>query len=743
MAKTLSILCIAFVSIFHSTIAENNGAMDIYIVHVSKAVAQYSADEPEDLETYYRSFLPETNTAASPEDLHMPSIVYSYRHVASGFAAKLSVEMVEELSKKDGFVSARRQKVYSLHTTHTPNFLGLYQNYGFWPESNFGKGVIIGMLDTGITPDHPSFNDEGMPAPPAKWKGKCELNGTTCNRKLIGARNFVREEASEPPIDAEGHGTHTASTAAGNFVKGAALYDNAKGTAAGMAPLAHLAIYKVCNDDCDESDILAAMDAAVEDGVDILSLSLGGYSSDFYDDTTALGAFSAMQKGIFVSCSAGNSGPDNTSLSNEAPWILTVGAASIDRTLRATAVLGNGLEFEGQSGFQIQGFPSTQLPLIYPGLQDEDAGYCGEGTLNNTNVRGKVVVCDKGGGVRRIDKGATVKAAGGAAMIIVNEEEDGYTIIADTHVLPATELNYIDGVKIKTYINSSDSPTATVVFKGTKIGDKNAPAVSSFSSRGPSYASPGILKPDIIGPGVNILAAWPFSVENITNTKSTFNIISGTSMSCPHLSGIAALLKSAHPDWSPAAIKSALMTTADQANLDGGDILDERLIPADVFAIGAGHVNPARANNPGLVYDIHPDDYIPYLCGLNYTDREMGQILQYKFKCSEVSSIPEAQLNYPSFSIKLGTASQTYTRTVKNVGEANSSYSVRIENVQGVDIVVEPETLVFTETNQETTYKVRFSRSSGEIYNVPFVQGAISWVSANNFVRSPVVVMFE
>lgn len=160
MATLLSILCIAFVSIFHSTIAEeNNGAMDIYIVHVSKDVAQNSA-EPEDLETYYRSFLPETNTAASPEDL--PSIVYSYRHVASGFAAKLSVEMVGELSKKDGFVSARRQKVYSLHTTHTPNFLGLYQNYGFWPESNFGKGVIIGMLDTGITPDHPSFNDEGI-----------------------------------------------------------------------------------------------------------------------------------------------------------------------------------------------------------------------------------------------------------------------------------------------------------------------------------------------------------------------------------------------------------------------------------------------------------------------------------------------------------------------------------------------------------------------------------------------------
>lgn len=140
-----------------------------------------------------------------------------------------------------------------------------------------------------------------------------------------------------------------------------------------------------------------------------------------------------------------------------------------------------------------------------------------------------------------------------------------------------------------------------------------APEVISFSSRGPSLVSPGILKPDIIGPGVNILAAWPVSLDNLKNEVAPFNIISGTSMSCPHLAGIAALLKSVHPDWSPAAIKSAIMTSASQHNLAHQAILDERHLPADIFAIGAGHVNPSSAVDPGLVYDLHlqPDDYIP------------------------------------------------------------------------------------------------------------------------------------
>ncbi|KAJ0097869.1 hypothetical protein Patl1_29074 [Pistacia atlantica] len=572
-----------------------------------------------------------------------------------------------------------------------------------------------------------------MPPPPAKWKGKCEFTGTACNNKLIGARNFG---GASPPLDEEGHGTHTASTAAGNLVEGANEFGQANGTAAGVAPLAHLAIYKVCGDvGCAESDILAAMDTAIDDGVDVLSLSLGGGSVPFYADSIALGAFSAIQKGIFVSCSAGNEGPFYESLSNEAPWILTVGASTIDRTMVALAQLGNGQVYVGESVFQPKDFPVKQLPLVFAGANgNESSAWCAPGSLQNSDVQGTVVLCERGGGIDRLEKGQEVKDAGGAAMILMNDELNAYSTLADPHVLPATHVSYAAGLSIKAYINSTSSPTAAIVFKGTSIGKKSAPEVSAFSSRGPSLESPGILKPDIIGPGVNILAAWPISVENNTNTKSTFNMISGTSMSCPHLSGVAALLKSAHPEWSPAAIKSAILTTADILNLEGK--------PINIFAVGAGHVNPSKANDPGLVYDIQPDDYIPYLCGLNYTDQQVGSIVQRNVQCSNVSIIPEAELNYPSFSIILNsTTPQTYTRTVTNVGQAQSPYYPMIVAPPGVGVSVKPDGIMFTATNQTAKYSVTFTKIQN--IDAEFAQGYLNWVSNEHTVRSPIVVIFE
>ncbi|KAI7994232.1 Subtilisin-like protease SBT1.2 [Camellia lanceoleosa] len=212
-------------------------------------------------------------------------------------------------------------------------------------------------------------------------------------------------------------------------------------------------------------------------------------------------------------------------------------------------------------------------------------------------------------------------------------------------------------------------------------------------------------------------------------------------MSCPHLSGIAALLKSAHPNWSPAAIKSAIMTTTDRANHLGKPIIDETLFPADIFAIGSGHVNPSRAINPGLVYDLKPNDYIPYLCGLNYTDLDIYFITKHTVKCSKVSKIPEAQLNYPSFSITLGSGHQTYRRTVTNVGEANSSYDSVIVAPPGVNVTLNATRLEFSEVNQKITYQVTFSRvaTGGD---ASFVHGILSWTSSNSiqFVRIPISV---
>lgn len=720
---------------------EHDHNLITYIVHVKKS-ENVASFQLEDLHTWYHSFLPQTFA-------HKERMVFTYSNVASGFAVKLTPEEAKELQVKGEIVSARPERTLSLHTTHTPTFLGLKQGQGLWSDDNLGKGVIIGVIDTGIYPFHPSFNDEGMPPPPAKWKGHCEFTGgAICNNKLIGARNLVKSAIQEPPFENFFHGTHTAAEAAGRFVEDASVFGNAKGVAAGMAPNAHIAMYKVCNEKvgCPESAILAAMDIAIEDGVDVLSLSLGLGSLPFFEDPIAIGAFAATQKGVFVSCSAANSGPSYSTLSNEAPWILTVGASTIDRKIAASAKLGNGEEFEGETLYQPKDFSQQLLPLVYGGSygygnSSQNQSLCLPGSLKNIDLRGKVVLCDVGGGVSSIVKGQEVLNSGGVAMILANTEAIGFSTFAIPHVLPAVEVSYVASLIIKDYINKTYNPTATVSFKGTIIGDSNAPSVVSFSSRGPSQESPGILKPDIIGPGVNILAAWALSLDN---KLPAYNIVSGTSMSCPHLSGIAALIKSSHPDWSPAAIKSAIMTTANTLNLGGSPITDQRHLPADVFAIGAGHVNPVKANDPGLVYDIQPEDYVPYLCGLDYSDEEIEIIVQQKVKCSGVKSIAEAELNYPSFSILMGSDSQFYSRTLTNVGFENSTYRAELDVPLALGMSVNPSEITFTEINEKASFSVDFLPEIKENRkNHTFAQGSLTWISDKHVVRIPISVIFK
>nr|XP_010918673.1 subtilisin-like protease SBT1.5 [Elaeis guineensis] len=727
-----------------STVGTKASELQTYVVHVQPPTSTVFGTST-DRETWYKSFLPETPAR----------IVHMYTNVASGFAARLTELELEDMKKKPGFLHAYPDRLYSLQTTHTPEFLGLQLNSGIWNDANYGKGVIVGMLDTGIFPDHPSFSGDGMPPPPAKWKGRCDFNASLCNNKLIGARTFIsgamamkgRGVAVTPPVDDVGHGTHTASTAAGARVAGANVLGNANGTASGMAPLAHLAMYKVCTEDgCAESDILAGMDAAVADGVDVLSLSLGGNSVPFYNDSIAIGGFGAIKNGIFVSCAAGNSGPNASSLSNEAPWLLTVAASTMDRNIRVTVKLGNGLEFNGESVYQPQMYTPTFYPLVYAGAGPKpDAIFCGNGSLDGLDVKGKMVLCQRGGGIARIDKGVTVESAGGVGFILANGPLDGYSTITDPHVLPASHVGYSDGVKIKSYISTSSNPTASFIFKGTILGISPAPAITSFSSRGPSLASPGILKPDITGPGVSVLAAWPSNVgpPTVNSTGPTFNIISGTSMSTPHLSGIAALLKAAHPDWSPAAIKSAIMTTADILDRSGDPIVNEQHLPANLFAVGAGHVNPVKANDPGLVYDLSADDYISYLCGLGYTSSQVTAIVRQSVNCLVIKNITEAELNYPSISVSLGpaTTSITVERTVKNVGEAMSVYSADIDTPYGVAVSVSPMKLQFSEVNQEMKFYVTFSASSSR-GAARFSPGYLNWASEKRMVRSPISVTF-
>lgn len=688
-----------------------------------------------------------------------------------GFAARLSNLEVEGLKMSPEVIAIRPDRRLEIHTTYSYKFLGLSPNTrnGAWFKSGFGRGSIVGVLDTGIWPESPSFDDHGMPPVPQEWKGICQqgqnFNSSNCNRKLIGARFFTKghnvasmSSSTDSPIeyasprDAQGHGTHTASTAAGIPVPMVSVLGNGAGEARGMAPGAHVAVYKVCwFNGCYSSDILAAMDLAIRDGVDVLSLSLGGFPIPLYDDTIAIGSFRAVEHGIMVVCAAGNNGPIQSSVANEAPWITTVGASTLDRKFPAIVQLGNRKFLYGESIYPGKNDPKAErkLQLIYLTGGQRGSEFCLEGSLPKEKVHGKVVVCDRGVN-GRAEKGQVVKKAGGAAMILANTalnlEEDS----VDAHVLPATLVGFDEAVQLKSYINSTRNPTARIIFGGTVFGKSRAPAVAQFSSRGPSFTDPSILKPDMVAPGVNIIAAWPQNLGPSGLPEDTrrvnFTIMSGTSMACPHVSGLAALIHSAYPKWSPAAIRSALMTTAEVTDHFGKPIMDGDQ-PAGLFAIGAGHVNPERAINPGLIYDIQPIDYIIHLCTIGYTKSEIFSITHRNISCHDILQKNRGvTLNYPSISVTFRPRMlrKIIKRRVTNVGSPGSVYSVEVMAPKGVKVRVKPRQLIFKKKNQSLSYRVWLMSSKRIGKERSFAQGSLTWINKRegsySRVRSPISV---
>ncbi|KAF9614791.1 hypothetical protein IFM89_020645 [Coptis chinensis] len=695
MFWTPFLVCVAIVTITSCATVDRQ----TYIVHIDTNVVVALDQSLGDGKRWYNAVIDSIAEYSSEEDreqkTQLPQILYVYQTAISGFAAKLSTKEVESLKNIAGFLHVTPDEMVSLHTTHSPQFLGLRNGKGLWKAPNLIRDVIVGVVDTGIWPEHVSFRDTGMSPVPARWKGACmsgtKFSSSNCNKKIIGARAFFKGyEAVAGRInetldyrsarDSSGHGTHTASTAAGNVVTGASLFGMAKGNAGGMSYTARIAAYKVCwQFGCSSSDILAAIDQAVADGVDILSLSLGGSSKPYNIDNMAIAAFGAIQKGVFVSCSAGNSGPYESTVTNTAPWIMTVAASYLDRSFPTTVKLGNEQVFKGASLYS--GKQTKMLPLVYGKTAGgQDAEYCSTGSLNPNLVKGKIVVCERGM-IGRTETGEQVKEAGGAGMLLLNTKDEGEELFADPHLLPATALGYREARAIKNYVSLAKKPTASIVFEGTVYGNP-APVMAAFSSRGPSAIGPDLIKPDITAPGMNILAAWPPTVKPTTlendKRRVLFNIVSGTSMSCPHVSGVAALLKSVHKDWSPAAIKSALMTTAYIQNNKRAPITDvasETSEPATPFAFGSGHINPERASDPGLVYDINTDDYLNYLCSLNYTSSQIAALARNKFSCPTSKALQPGDLNYPSFALTFDSGSSnvtvTYQRTVTNVGAAH------------------------------------------------------------------------
>ncbi|XP_072955848.1 subtilisin-like protease SBT1.7 [Typha angustifolia] len=702
----------------------------------------------------------------------LAEFLYSYDTVAHGFSARLTSAEAQALESRSGVVRVNPEVIYDLHTTRSPDFLGIDSgDHELFPESGSGGDVVVGVLDTGVWPESKSYDDSGFDPVPAGWKGTCQsgkgFDSSSCNRKLIGARFFSKGyEASTGPIDEskesrsprddDGHGTHTSTTAAGSAVSNASLLGYAAGTSRGMAVRSRIAAYKVCwQAGCFGSDILAGIDAAVADGCHVLSLSLGGGSTDYYRDNVAVGAFAAMERGVLVSCSAGNSGPSPSSLSNVAPWMTTVGAGTLDRDFPAYVVLGDGRNFTGVSMYSGKPLPATLLPLVYAGnaTNSTNGNLCMPGTLVPEKVKDKIVFCDRGINAR-VQKGYVVREAGGAGMVLANTAANGEELVADAHLLPATGVGEKAGNAIRAYVLSDPAPTATIAFGGTKVGVQPSPVVAAFSSRGPNAITPEILKPDLVAPGVNILAGWTGSVGPtglaVDTRRVAYNIISGTSMSCPHVSGLAAILKGAHPDWSPAAIRSALMTTAYYTYPSGGGILDTATgAAATPFDMGAGYVDPKRAADPGLVYDLTAADYLDFLCALNYSSFEISSIApQSNFTCDPKKAYSVTRLNYPSFSVPFDTANGNsgdvttvnHFRTLTNVGPPGTYNATASASVTGgtVTIKVDPSELTFTKMGEQQSYTVSFSAPSLPSGSSGF--GRLEWSDGKHVVSSPIAL---
>ncbi|OVA04692.1 Peptidase S8/S53 domain [Macleaya cordata] len=728
----------------------------------------------EDPATTTKSHHEMLSTLLGSKEAAKSSILYHYKHGFSGFAARMTDAQAEQIAVADfpGVVHVLPNRIHKLHTTRSWDFLGLqpYSPGNLLSESNLGDGTIIGVIDSGVWPELESFNDQNMGPIPSHWKGICQhgenFTSTNCNKKLIGARWFIkgfRDKTKKhinttgtseflSPRDGDGHGTHTASTAAGRCVEKASYRGLAGGVARGGAPLARIAIYKACwaieGEGCTDADILKAFDMAIHDGVDILSVSIGIQIPLFpyvdKRDAIAVGSFHANARGITVVSSAGNEGPSSQTVVNTAPWLITVAAATIDRAFPTTIVLGNNHTFLGQSmdtGKNKGGFTGLVYSEHIATDTTDDASIGSQlRSINATLAAGKVVLYfARAADVQDIISASIVVAvavsdAGGIGVIFAQLPDN---LLVSCPLVPCVTVDYEVGTEILSYIRKARSPIVKLSPPKTIVGKWVSPRVAYFSSRGPSSLAPAVLKPDITAPGVSILAGYPPSKGQ--EDHNSFMLDSGTSMACPHVAGVAALIKSIHQDWSPAAIKSALITTASQTGTDGETIIAEGATrkPADPFDIGGGHVNPNRAANPGLIYNMSTPDYVNFLCSMGYSSSVISNLTMGTASCMKNTHFG-LDLNLPSISIPNLKKTTTITRTVTNVGPINSVYKALVQSPHGVNMIVKPETLSFNSSTRSLTFRVKFS-STQKLQGV-YTFGSLTWTDGVHFVRSPVAV---
>ncbi|KAL5058715.1 hypothetical protein RYX36_030319 [Vicia faba] len=751
-----------------------------YIVYLG-AHSHGSTPSTADLEIVTTSHYDLLASILGSEENAKEAIIYSYNKQINGFAAILEEEEAAQIAKNENVVSVFLSKEHKLHTTRSWEFLGLRGNdmNSAWQKGRFGENAIIANIDSGVWPESMSFSDRGIGPIPAKWRGGniCQinkLNGSTkvpCNRKLIGARYFnnayesVRGKlprSQQTARDFVGHGTHTLSTAGGNFVPGASIFNIGNGTIKGGSPKSRVATYKVCwsltdATSCFGADVLAAIDQAINDGVDLISVSAGESTStnseEIFTDVVSIGAFHALARNILLVASGGNDGPTPGSVVNVAPWVFTVAASTLDRDFSSSITIGNKtitgaslfVDLPPNKSFTV--VTSTDAKL--PNATDRDAQFCKAGTLDPSKVKGKIVACVREGKINSVAEGQEALSAGAAGVILRNQPlVNGRTLLSEPHVL--STVSYYSKHQI-TRQHSEDlipsdikSGTKIRLSKAkTKYGTKPAPVMASYSSRGPNKVQPSILKPDVTAPGVNILAAYSLfaSASNlITDTRRgfPFNVMQGTSMSCPHVAGTAGLIKTLHPNWSPAAIKSAIMTTAstrDNTNKPIRDAFDKTL--ANPFAYGSGHIQPNSAIDPGLVYDLSIIDYLNFLCASGYNQQLISSLnFNMTFTCSGSHSITD--LNYPSITLpNLGLNVVNITRTVTNVGPP-SIYFAKAQ-LSGYKVFVEPNFLKFKRIGEKKTFRISV-QATKVTPRRKYQFGELKWTNGRHIVRSPITV---
>ncbi|HEX5596995.1 MAG TPA: S8 family peptidase [Micromonosporaceae bacterium] len=674
--------------------------------------------------------------------------VHEYDVAFNGFAVKLTAQQAEKLRRTSGVINVWKNEIRQADTVSTPELLGLEGKKGVWQEefkgdSRAGEGVIVGIIDTGIWPENPSFAALPEPRPDAdiiakKWSGVCDagVTGTiTCNNKVIGARYYNATGIGDrfdgefkSPRDFGGHGSHTAATAAGNHGVTSTINGLEVGVVSGMAPAARIAAYKALWQQPDGGgsggivDLVAAINDAVADGVDVINYSISGSQTSFVDPVE-LAFLGAADAGVFVAASAGNSGPAASTVAHNSPWVTTVAASTHDRAATKTVTLGNGASYDGVGVGGGVG-PRDLVDAAVAGkdgVSAQDAELCLPGSLDPAKVDGKIVLC-KRGVIARVEKSLAVRDAGGVGMIQFNDPDS--SLNADFHFLPSIHVNRAAGLAIKEYA-ATVGATATLSESVTVVA--RAPEMAAFSSNGPARAGNGdLLKPDITAPGVDVIAA----VAPPGNNGNDFDAYSGTSMSSPHIAGLAALLMGKNPGWSPIWVKSALMTTAGQTDNSGQPIQRDGR-DATPLDFGAGHVRPAQSFNPGLVYDSGFTDWVRFLCG---TGQLGGEI------CTEYGSINPSDLNYPSISVGSLPGKQTVTRTVTNISSGAVAYTAQVQAPAGYQVSVSPSTLLLRK-GESASFTVTVTRTDAALGRWAF--GSLTWVSKNkmvNDVRSPIAV---